>query len=62
MLTKSYLTLRLCLTLALQGKNKGLLRVKPEQSPALRAESRRVDLFLSKERKMEKKRGVSCLM
>lgn len=62
MLTKVYLPLRLYLTLALQSKNKGLLRVNPEQPPALRAESRRDDLFLSKERKMKKKRGVSCLM
>jgi hypothetical protein len=45
MLTKFYLTLRLCPSLARKSKNKGLLRVNPEQPPALRAESRRVDLF-----------------
>ena len=54
MLTQLYLTLRLRPSPALWSKDEGFLRVNPEQSPLLRLESRRVDLFLSKRRKYEK--------
>jgi hypothetical protein len=58
MLTKLYLTLRLCPSPALWSQSEGLLRVNPEQSPALRLESRRVDLFYPKGGEKWKRNGV----
>ena len=59
MLTQLYLTLRLRPSLVLRSKDEGFLRVNPEQSPLLRLESRRVNLFLSIRRKNGKETGWS---
>jgi len=48
MLTEINLTLRLRPRPALWSKDKGFLRVNPEQSPGLTLESRRVSLSLSR--------------